>query len=147
MLKKLKVLLLVLFLFCESLFLQSKGFTIVILPDGSTLNVELSTTPDEWAKGLMYRESIPENYGMLFVFKNSDYHYFWMKNTLIPLDIIWLDEKKEIIYIEENCKPCKKEPCKTYGPNMPAKFVIEVKAGFSKKHSLKPGDKLYFSLP
>ncbi len=147
MLKKLKALLLALFLLFESLPAKTEGFTLIILPDGSTLNVELAKTPEEWAKGLMYRENLPEDYGMLFVFKNTDYHYFWMKNTLISLDIIWLNENKEIIYIEENCKPCKKEPCKTYGPNMPAKFVLEVKAGFSKKHSLKPGDKLYFSLP
>ncbi len=145
-LKKKRLFLSVLFLCFSSIF-SGKGFTTIILPDGFILKAELALNPQEWIKGLMFRESIPDDYGMLFVFKEPDYHYFWMKNTLVPLDIAWLNEKKVIIYIKENCKPCKEKECESFGPNLKAKYVLEVKAGFFKKHNIKVGDRLYFYLP
>ena len=56
----------------------------------------------------MFRESLNENSGMLFIFPKEDFHNFWMKNTLIPLDIIWINSAKEIVFIENNAQPCLK---------------------------------------
>ena len=67
--------------------------------NGNTINIELATTPLERTKGLMFRENLQG--GMLFIFEEEDTHSFWMKNTLIPLDIIWLNKNKEVVSIEE----------------------------------------------
>ena len=65
-------------------------------------SVELATTDQERARGLMYREAVNNNSGMLFIFNQPDRHSFWMKNTLIPLDIIWLNDNKQVVFINKN---------------------------------------------
>ena len=75
-----------------------------------TFEVEIADTSLERAQGLMFRAELKEYQGMLFIFPISEKHSFWMKNTLIPLDIIWIDENKKIVYIYENAQPCR-ETC------------------------------------
>ena len=70
----------------------------VVLPDGSSIAVEVVADPESRARGLMYRPSLAENRGMLFLFPAPDVHSFWMKDTLIPLDMIWLDTERRSIY-------------------------------------------------
>jgi uncharacterized protein len=119
--------------------------TIIINPD-LKIEAELAYTDETRMKGLMYRESLPEDAGMLFIFPYMDQHSFWMKNTLIPLDIIWLNDRKEIVYFA-TAQPCTEDPCASYAPIQKAKYVLEVNEGFAKKHSLKMGIRLEFTIP
>ncbi|MEM7816026.1 MAG: DUF192 domain-containing protein [Candidatus Aenigmatarchaeota archaeon] len=101
--------------------------------------VELALTPEERSRGLMFRESLPKESGMLFVFESEGTYSFWMKNTLIPLDIIWMDSNGTVVFIKENAQPCGKE-CPLITPDSPAKFVLEVNGGTVKKIGLGRGD-------
>lgn len=104
---------------------------------------EVADEPDEWAKGLMYRTSLDENKGMLFVFEEENFYVFWMKNTLIPLDMIWIGDDKAIVDIT-TAEPCEKEPCQEYMPEDIAKYVLEVNKGFAERNGIKVGDKVNF---
>jgi len=110
---------------------------------GHVLNVHIANTPKERQRGLMFREELGENEGMLFVYEEEDYRSFWMKNTLIPLDIIFLNAEKEVINVE-TARP---EPnvsdsnLMTYGSERPAKYVLEVNAGFAEDFSVSEGAK------
>ncbi|MFO7966557.1 MAG: DUF192 domain-containing protein [Archaeoglobaceae archaeon] len=109
-------------------------------------NVELAVTEEEQQKGLMFRESLGPDEGMLFVFEKEEYHSFWMKNTSIPLDIIWINEDREVVYISENTPPCEGNVCPIIEPDQKAKFVLEVKGGMVNRIGLKVGDKLEFDI-
>ena len=109
---------------------------------GDCINVEIADEIEEQTKGFMDRESLEENHGMLFVFKESKQYQFWMKDTLIPLDMIWINKEKHIVDITKNAQPCKEDPCENFSPIIPAKYVLEVNAGYSEKNNFKPGDKV-----
>jgi len=94
-----------------------------------TFNLEVSDTPESREMGLMHRETMQYDEGMLFVFDQPGRHRFWMKNTLIPLDILWLDDNKSVIHFE-TVSPCYEDPCPPVGPTTAtAKYVIELPAG------------------
>ncbi len=148
-LKKFGILPLVLFLSFSILAKEKtkQKFIEIFLKKDVKIIAELALTPEEWEKGLMFRKKLPDNYGMLFVFKTVDYQWFWMKNTYIPLDIIWISEDKKIVYIAENCKPCLKGDCPSYGVEIPVKYVLEIKGGKAKEFGIKVGDRIDFFLP
>jgi uncharacterized protein len=108
--------------------------------------VEIADSTGERTKGLMYREYLQQDHGMLFIFDEPDVHRFWMKNTLIPLDIIWLDGNGTVVYISENTQPCKAMPCPSYGPSVPAKYVLEINSGLAKEKGIAGGDVLRIDL-
>jgi hypothetical protein len=122
-------------------------FIKVFFPGGRSVTAELAVTDDERARGLMFRDKVHPEQGMLFVFEEEDLHAFWMKNTLVSLDILWLGRDRRIIHIARNVPPCTAEPCPTYGPEIPALFVLELKAGQADILGLKPMDRLEFVLP
>ena len=103
------------------------------------LDVEIADTNEERAKGLMFRESLPENQGMLFVFEQPDRYGFWMKNTLIPLEMIFIDKNKKIVDII-HAVPCKQDPCISYIPKAAALYVVEVNEGYCAKYKISIGD-------
>lgn len=105
-------------------------------------DVEVANTPEERAEGLMYRTEMPTKLGMLFIFDNLASHNFWMKNTLIPLDIIWLDENKKVVGINHDTQPCEEETCPSYGPEESSLYVLELNSGEAEKIGLKEEDKL-----
>lgn len=108
-------------------------------------NVELAQTPEEKKIGLMYRQKLDFNAGMLFVYEKEGEYSFWMKNTLIPLDIIWINKNKEVVFIKENIQPClEKDKCESVNPNKVASYVLELNAGIINEINLKIGDKLIF---
>jgi uncharacterized protein len=119
----------------------------VYLPDGGSVTAELAVTESERARGLMGRETLRPDQGMLFVFGEEAVHSFWMKDTLIPLDMLWLDKDRRIIHIEKDVPPCRADPCPSYGPQKPAAFVLELKGGMAAVLGLKTHDKLDFILP
>jgi uncharacterized membrane protein (UPF0127 family) len=115
-----------------------------ILPSGAVYRLELALTPEDQAQGLMYRESLPERTGMLFVFPDYAPHGFWMKNTMIPLDMIWMDESGRVVYISANTPPCRADPCPTYGPEGPARMVLEIAGGMAAREKITVGSTLKF---
>lgn len=106
--------------------------------------VELALDSSSQAKGLMFRESMPENSGMLFMFSETQPLSFWMKNTLIPLDIIYLTEAGEVVHIV-TAEPCKVRNCPSYPSIEPAKYVLELNAGRATELGLKEGDNIAWS--
>jgi len=101
---------------------------------------ELAITPQEWERGLMFRESLDRNQGMLFEFGQDGIHKFWMKNTKISLDIIWVDADKKIVFISNNISPCIRDDCPSYGPDVPVRYVFEVNGGEMARLGAKIGD-------
>ena len=106
-----------------------------------TVAVELARTSDEQARGLMFRRELPDGRGMLFLFERAEIRRFWMKNTLIPLDMIFLDEKRQIVGVEENTVPHDEA---SRGPDEPAQYVLEVPGGYARRHGLGPGARASF---
>ncbi len=90
--------------------------------------VEIAKTPAQRHQGLMFREELEVGTGMLFVFEEEDFHSFWMKNTLIPLDIIWIGKDMNVIETH-TLQPCSTEECPTTEPSQKAKYVLEINAG------------------
>ena len=103
-------------------------------------SVELAKTDAEREKGLMYRTSLDENKGMLFIFNTESIYPFWMKNTLIPLDMVWIGANNKIVFIAQNVQPCKTLICPITMPLAKAKYVLEINAGVSQKIGIKVGD-------
>ncbi len=108
--------------------------------DSKCVSIELAQTSEELSQGLQYRKSLDKDVGMLFIFDQPAEAKFWMKNTLIPLDIIWLNNAGEVIYIEKSAPPCLSESCPTYGSSQPARYVLEVNAGFADVYDINVGD-------
>lgn len=103
------------------------------------LTVQVADTPKIRDKGLMFVEKLPENEGMLFVFSEETYGGFWMKNTLIPLSIAFLDSEGKILKILDMV-PCKEELCPTYDPEITYHYALEVNLGWFEKNQIKEGD-------
>jgi uncharacterized membrane protein (UPF0127 family) len=135
----------VLLIFFHFVF-PSEKHTQVFLPGGEVIYAELAVTDQERELGLMFRESINADQGMLFVFEREGIYSFWMKNMKISIDIIWLDKDKRIVYIEKNVPPCETEDCPSYAPAALSKYVLEIKSGFSEEYELELYDRLEFIL-
>lgn len=97
----------------------------------------------------MYRDHLKKDHGMMFFFDQAQEWTFWMKNTLIPLDLIWMDDKKRVIHIERNVPICTRtdDSCPQYRPNDGAWFVLEIAAGTVDGLKIEKGTKLQFANP
>ncbi|HJU03941.1 MAG TPA: DUF192 domain-containing protein, partial [Nitrospiraceae bacterium] len=91
----------------------------ITTPGGAVIRAELADTAEKRGRGLMFRESLAKDHGMLFTFSEPQHWTFWMKNTRIPLDIIWMDDKKKIVHVERNVPTCSRtdDGCPQYQPN------------------------------
>jgi len=109
------------------------------------LDITAEVVEDEYhrAKGLMFRESLPENQGMFFIFDDEAPRYFWMKNTTISLDIIYVSADLHIVNIQKNTTPLSEQ---TYPSEKPAKYVIEVRAGFTDRYQIQTGDTISWNI-
>ena len=94
----------------------------------------------------MFRENLEQDKGMLFIFQEEGEYSFWMKNTLIPLDIIWINQNKEVVFIKKNFEPCTQEVCPSVKPDKKAKYVLELNVGTVEQIGLKIGDKIIFDI-
>ena len=119
------------------LYFLRKGTTEI----NSKIDVELADNEAEREQGLMYRESMDENAGMLFLMDSEEIQSFWMKNTIIPLDIIYVDSDRYIVSIHKNCKPYSLDNIRSLKP---ALYVVEVNAGYCERHSVTVGDIISF---
>ena len=117
----------------------------VTLPNGAVIQAELATSFGERQRGLMNRTELAAEHGMLFEFEQAALHRFWMFGTLIPLDIIWLDLNRRIVFISHDTPPCESSnpgECPTYGPQQRSRFVLELAGGQAAASGLRLGDQL-----
>lgn len=115
---------------------------VAFYPQNGTLirvSVEIADTNEKRALGLMYRRELPELHGMLFLFPRQELQSFWMKNTPLPLDIIFIDISGTIVSIAANTTPFSEKPLAS---GKPARFVLEVNGGFCQRHGIAVGDRV-----
>ncbi len=120
-----------------------EGELAILDPGGKRVlqkfDIEIAEIPDERQQGLMYRKSMSDKEGMLFLFEYPEPQSFWMHNTYISLDIIYLNEKLEVVSIQKNAKPQSDKPLPS---GKPAQYVLEINGGLSDKLGIKPGMKV-----
>jgi len=109
---------------------------------GQRFAVELATNEAARERGLMMRTSLAPGRGMLFVFPDTAPRGFWMKNTLIPLDILYFDAQRRLVSAQLEVPPCKADPCAIYPSAGPARYVLELSAGTAKRIGVRDGDVL-----
>ncbi|MEO8984455.1 MAG: DUF192 domain-containing protein [Rhodanobacter sp.] len=109
---------------------------------GQQFAIELATTDATRARGLMHRTQLAPDHGMLFVFAESAPQAFWMKNTLVPLDILYFDDARRLVSMQLDVPPCKADPCAVYPSNVPARYVLELAAGTVRRLGVRSGDVL-----
>ncbi len=117
------------------------GFFIYSKSGPHHFKVEVAATSADREYGLMYRTFLPDNQGMLFVFEDSALRSFWMKNTNIPLDLIFFDEHWQIVDMKESFAPCQSEPCPSYTSIVPAKYVLEIRGASVKEKQIQMFDR------
>jgi len=105
--------------------------------DGVSLRIEYATTPEDRERGLGGRTEIPDDYGMLFVFPEDGLYGFWMKDTLVPLDIFWLDSKGQVVSITRDVATSSYP--NVFYPATPARYVLETATGFARAHTVATG--------
>ena len=119
----------------ELVFVSARGVTL------ARIDVEIAERATDRMRGLMFRERMDENQGMLFVFPAEESLSFWMKDTPLPLDIIFLGADRTIVTIRENTVPFSETSVPS---DRPAQYVVEVNAGFAARHRLAPGDRVFW---
>ncbi|MFP2996394.1 DUF192 domain-containing protein [Spongiivirga sp. MCCC 1A20706] len=108
----------------------------------ASFDIEIADNEYETQTGLMYRKSMQDDRGMLFIFPDSQQRYFYMKNTEFSIDIIYISEDNEVVSIQKNAEPFNEASLPSEGP---AKYVFEINAGLSDKLGLTKGDRIVFS--
>jgi len=109
-------------------------------------HVEIVSKGEAMRRGLQFRTTLAPDAGMLFVFPSAIKHSFWMKDTLIPLDMIWMDYAHRVVDVRTRVPPCASDPCPVYTPSVISLYVLEINAGVSEKMGLKIGDVFDFNL-
>ncbi|HLY36531.1 MAG TPA: DUF192 domain-containing protein [Candidatus Binatia bacterium] len=101
--------------------------------------LEIADTPPARNRGLMYRDTLPDGRGMLFVFEDDADHEFWMKNTFIPLDMIFISADRRIVGVHANATP---QSTAAIGVGAPSRYVLEVPGGWAARHGIMPGNRV-----
>ena len=114
----------------------------VTFPNTYQISVEIADTETLRALGLMHRKQLPKDHGMLFVYPDQAIRGVWMKNTLIPLDILFLSDNGKVISMLRNLPPCKQEPCPISVSTDKAQYMLELNADFIDEHQIKTGQRL-----
>lgn len=120
---------------------QALPITAAVNIRGVRINLEVAETPLQRAIGLMFRPEIPDDRGMLFPFSPPRPVQFWMRNVLVPLDMVFLNQG-QVVAIAADVPPCSESPCPTYGPSVPIDQVIELRGGRAAELGLQAGDRL-----
>lgn len=113
----------------------------VVLPDGTEVRVETMVEQVDMAKGMMFRDSLPEGRGMLFIHPQPGNHPYWMYQVKIPLDLVWMDINGRVTEMVENAPPCQTaaSQCPNYGGNAQSQVVLELPGGYARKHGVQVG--------
>ena len=106
---------------------------------GHIYQAEIATTPEQQEMGLMHRTHMDDDKGMLFIYSKAADMSFWMKNTKIPLDILFFDEAGALVAQHRNVPPCTADPCATYPSGKPARYVLELNGGQARAINLAEG--------
>jgi uncharacterized membrane protein (UPF0127 family) len=127
---------------------QKDSDTIVVtFPSGRAIEAEVADTPEKLLFGLAFREALPPDSGMLYIFETSDRHGIRTKGFKFPVDIIWADESRHVVHVVGGAEPCLQDPCPLYGPPPEkARYIIETAAGFLDREPVQPGMELKFTL-
>lgn len=144
MLIKLEIILVVLLIIAGFLIIMEKDKAKICF-DENCFKVNLALTERERKRGLMFKEDLAPDEGLLFVYNKSSIYSFWMKNVSFPLDIIWISQNKEVVEIKRNVLPCQDDSCPKINPGKKAKYVLEIKGGLSEEMGIFVGDKASFS--
>lgn len=121
---------------------HAKAETTWVELNGQRFHVEIADTEAARAQGLMQRAQLDADAGMLFIFPDEQVRAFWMKNTLIPLDILYFDDRHRLVSAQLEAPPCVQARCPGYASRGPARYVLEINGGRSQSLDLKPGDRL-----
>lgn len=119
----------------------------VTMPDGKTVKVEVMTNPVDMGRGMMFRDSLSPDRGMLFIHGSPGQYQYWMYQVKIPLDIIWMDSNRRVTEISPNTPPCTSQSareCPQYGGHYPSIYVLELAGGMAAKYNVQPGSILNF---
>ena len=125
---------------CASTAPGSKASVVVL--HGQRFSAELATDGPSREYGLMMRTTLAPDHSMLFVFSHTAPQAFWMKNTLIPLDILYFDADRRLVSMQLDVPPCEADPCPLYPSDAPARYVLELSAGTARRIGAKAGDEL-----
>jgi uncharacterized membrane protein (UPF0127 family) len=128
---------------CEKPTTEEDFYTSDIkLPGGQVIKTEFVYDTADALRGMQFRSSIAPDHGMLYAHRIPGKYGYWMFQTLIPLDMIWMDSTHTVVEIVENAPPCKTpaSQCPHYGGNQVAQYVLQLGGGMAKKYGLKPGD-------
>lgn len=122
------------------------GERLVTLPNDRKIVAEVMMRPEDMARGMMYRESLAPDRGMLFFHTSPGRYPYWMHNCKIALDLIWLDAGQRVVEIVPNAPACEKpaDQCPSYGGTQEARYVLELAGGLASKYGLAPGVKIDF---
>jgi len=123
---------------------QANGHTSRAFVDfeGHRYFVDIADDDQSRARGLMFVDEMADNHGMFFIFPREAPRSFWMRNTRIPLDIIYLDRDLQVVSISEDTPPCRIRRCPSYPSDAPAQFVLELNAGQAAAIGLAPGEQI-----
>jgi hypothetical protein len=108
-------------------------------------DLKIADTAKKRQKGFQGRRSLDKEKGMLFIFEKEDFHSFWMKNTFIPLDIIWLNKNLKVVHIAFDVRPCKNSSCHIITPDKKAFYVLEINGGMAQEIGLEKGKQMKFA--
>ncbi len=123
------------------------GARDIVLPNGARITCEVMTRPEDMFRGMMYRETLAPDHGMLFVHGGAGRYTYWMHNVKIPLDLIWMDPERRVVEVSPNTPPCTDasgKTCAHYGGHADAMYVLELAAGVAAKNDIKVGSMLDF---
>jgi uncharacterized membrane protein (UPF0127 family) len=110
--------------------------------NGHRFEVEIAADDAARTRGLMFRDNMAADHGMLFVFDDEQPRAFWMKNTYIPLDMLFFDKDYRLVSVQQRVPPCRRDPCSSYASTGPARYVLELNSGLAEKLGVKAGDRL-----
>lgn len=117
----------------------------VCFDNGKCFSLEVCRSHSERGKGLMFKESLDRESGMLFIYEKEGFHSMWMKNMRFPIDIIWIDANRQVVDIARNLKPCKSDyECQGTKTKNKALYVLEINAGVADEIGVKVGDSVFF---
>ena len=119
---------------------QAAGTGPAVVLHRHRIGVEVAADDATRQHGLMDRTSMPDDHGMIFVFPDAQIRTFWMKDTLIPLDMLFFDGDRRLVTLLHDVPPCKADPCATYPSTAPARYVLELNAGAAAKLGVREGD-------